>query len=182
MPCEKSWSGMRKYLEQEMLAPSLRGRVRYHCGAPLEGEAGLFAVYVDDRLIRRYSMDGMASSLYRGEKPTDMDAFWRGYWHAIEQVPAWERDAHDELEFAAALRRYRELEIALSLTEPDPNVRMLALLDRRVGKRTLTRLREEVRRWPGWLQEIYDLRAGAEGLPTLNITRQEDAACATSTC
>ena len=26
-----SWSGMRKYLEQEMLAEPLRGRVRYGC-------------------------------------------------------------------------------------------------------------------------------------------------------
>ncbi|WP_442861330.1 hypothetical protein [Butyrivibrio sp. XB500-5] len=29
----KSWSGMRKYLENEMLADSLRGRVRYNCTA-----------------------------------------------------------------------------------------------------------------------------------------------------
>jgi hypothetical protein len=28
-----SWSGMRKYLEQEMIAESLRGRVRYGCTA-----------------------------------------------------------------------------------------------------------------------------------------------------
>ena len=26
-----SWSGMRKYLEEDMLARSLRGRVRYGC-------------------------------------------------------------------------------------------------------------------------------------------------------
>ena len=26
-----SWGGMRRYLEQEMLAPRLRGRVRYGC-------------------------------------------------------------------------------------------------------------------------------------------------------
>ena len=26
-----SWSGMRKYLEQEMLADSLHGRIRYGC-------------------------------------------------------------------------------------------------------------------------------------------------------
>lgn len=166
MPCEKSWSGMRKYLEQEMLARSLRGRVRYHCGAPIEGEAGLFAVYVDGCCVRHYSMDGMASALYQGGKPTDMEAFWRGYWHAAEHVPASGRDAHDELEFAGALRAYRMLDIAASLTSDDPNVRMLALLDRRVGKRTLTRLREEAAMWPDWLRAFYDLRAAAEGLPS----------------
>lgn len=166
MPYEKSWSGMRKYLEQEMLAPCLCGRVRYHCGAPIEGEAGLFAVYVDGRLVRHYAMDSMASALYQGERPTDMAEFWRGYWHAAEQIPVWARDVHDELEFAGALRVYRSLDIAASLTSHDPNVRMLALLDRRVGKRTLTRLWEEAAHWPNWLRAFYDLRAAAEGLPT----------------
>ena len=28
-----SWSGVRKYLEQDMLAPALRGRLRYGCTA-----------------------------------------------------------------------------------------------------------------------------------------------------
>lgn len=166
MPYEKSWSGMRKYLEQEMLAPSLRGRVRYHCGAPIEGEAGLFAVYVDGRPVRHYSMDSMASALYQGAKPTDMAEFWRGYWHAAEHVPARERDAHDELEFAEALRIYRASDITVSLASDDPNVRMLAILDRRVGKRTLTRLWVEAAHWPDWLRAFYDLRAAAEGLPT----------------
>ena len=166
MPFEKSWSGMRKYLEQEMLAPSLSGRVRYHCGAPIEGEAGLFAVYVDGRAVRHYSMESMASALYQGEKPTDMAAFWRGYWHASGQVPPGDRDAHDEQEFAKALRVYRASDIAASLASEDPNVRMFALLDRRVGKRTLTRLRAEAAAWPEWLRGFYDLRAAAEGLPT----------------
>ena len=165
MPYEKSWSGMRKYLEQEMLAPSLRGRVRYHCGAPVAGEIGLFAVYVDGRAARNYSMESMASALYQGEKPTDMAAFWRGYWEAAEQIPVGERDVHDEQEFAAALRVYRASDIASALASGDPNVRMLALMDRRVGKRTLTRLRQEAAAWPGWLREFYDLRAAAEGLP-----------------
>ena len=165
MPYEKSWSGMRKYLEQEMLAPCLRGRVRYHCGAPVEGEVGVFSVYVDGRCVRRYAMDHMASALYRGEKPTDMEAFWRDYWEAAARVPACGRDAHDEQEFAGALRVYRASDIASALASGDPNVRMLALMDRRVGKRTLSRLRQEAAAWPGWLRELYDLRAAAEGLP-----------------
>ena len=31
MGYEGSWSGMRRYLEQDMLAEPLRGRVRYNC-------------------------------------------------------------------------------------------------------------------------------------------------------
>ena len=166
MPYEKSLSGMRKYLEQEMLAPALRGRVRYHCGAPVEGEVGLFVVYVDDHPVRRYSMESMARALYQGEKPTDMAQFWHGYWHAAEHVHAGARDVHDEQEFAGALRAYRMSDIAAALRSDDPNVRMLALLDRRVGKRTLTRMRDEVCDWPMWLRAFYDLRAAAEGLPT----------------
>ena len=46
-----SWSGMRKYLEQEMLAESLKGRVRYGCTTyvGMDG-AHVFEVCIDDLL------------------------------------------------------------------------------------------------------------------------------------
>ena len=42
---------------------------------------------------------------------------------------------------------------------------MLALLDRRTGKRTLEKLREPVRKEPQWLQMIYLIRLEAEHMP-----------------
>lgn len=47
---------MRKYLEQEMLAECLRGRIRYNCNSYV-GMDGcrMFELYIDDVLIKRFS-------------------------------------------------------------------------------------------------------------------------------
>ena len=56
-----SWSGMRKCLEQDMLADSLKGRVRWNCTKYLNMDgASVFEVYVDDALVKRFSMETVA--------------------------------------------------------------------------------------------------------------------------
>lgn len=99
-----SWSGMRKYLEQEMLAPALHGRVRYGCTTYV-GMDGcrIFEVCIDGRQVKRFS------------------------WETV-----------------------------------NPLVRMFAVLDRRVGKRTLEKLALCVDEQPAWLREFYLLRLEAE--------------------
>ena len=162
---EKSWSGMRKYLEQDMLAPALRGRVRYDCAAyPGANHAIRFQVFVDGERISQFSMETMAKELYDGGKPTDISRFWSTYWDVKENAPVSERNVHDDWEFAAALRDYRHMDIQTALTSENPIVRMFAVLDRRVGKRTLEKLREQADAQPQWLQFYYQLRLSAEGL------------------
>lgn len=58
----KSWSGMRKYLENEMLADSLRGRVRYNCTAYV-GMDGyhVFEIYFDNKVFKRFSWETVNS-------------------------------------------------------------------------------------------------------------------------
>ena len=53
-----SWSGMRKYLEQEMLADSLHGRIRYGCTSYV-GMDGcrIFEVCVDGVQVKRFSWE-----------------------------------------------------------------------------------------------------------------------------
>ena len=53
-----SWSGMRKYLEHEMLAESLRGRIRYGCTAYV-GMDGchIFEVCIDNIQVKRFSWE-----------------------------------------------------------------------------------------------------------------------------
>ena len=63
--------------------------------------------------------------------------------------------------------RYRNSDIQRSVHASNPIVKMFALLDRRVGSRTLAGLEEEMNRQPEWLREIYRLRRKAQenGLP-----------------
>jgi len=41
---------------------------------------------------------------------------------------------------------------------------MFAVLDRRVGKRTLTKVKETIEEQPLWLKQFYQLRLAAEGI------------------
>ena len=58
MGYEGSWSGMRKYLEKEILADSLKGRVRYGCTTYV-GMDGckIFEVCIDDKQVKRFSWE-----------------------------------------------------------------------------------------------------------------------------
>lgn len=162
---EKSWSGMRKYLEHDMLAPSLSGRIRYDCAAyPGAYHAIRFEVFVDGKRISQFSMETMAKALYDGNKPTDINQFWATYWDKKDNVSVAERTVHDDWEFAAALTYYRSVDIQTALASENPIVRMFAILDRRVGKRTLTKILEQVESQPQWLQYYYRLRLSAEKL------------------
>ena len=60
-----SWSGMRKYLEQEMLAESLKGRVRYGCTSYV-GMDGcrIFEVCIDKEQLKRFSWETVNSYFF----------------------------------------------------------------------------------------------------------------------
>lgn len=162
---QHSWSGMRQWLEKDMLAESLRGRVRYACTTyPGMDFCGVFSVFVDDRAVKHFSMETVASALREGDAPVERQAFWDAYWKEKEQTPLCARGEFDDEEFAEALKLYRASSIADAIASEHPVIRMFAVLDRRVGKRTLARLAETVPAQPEWLQMFYRLRLHAEGV------------------
>ena len=65
-------------------------------------------------------------------------------------------------EFCNALENYRNQDIQESLRSNNPLIRMFAILDRRVGKRTLGKLETELDKQPKWLKQLYLLRFEAE--------------------
>ena len=163
-----SWSGMRRYLEQEMLAESLRGRIRYGCTSyPGMDGCRIFELCIDGETVKRFSWETVNSYFiecgYKKEKkPYGTAEYWAEFWPLLEQHPISERTEYTDEEFSRALGEYRNQEIRVSLSSENPLVRMLAVLDRRVGKRTLIGLRAELARQPLWLQRLYRLRFEAE--------------------
>ena len=79
-------------------------------------------------------------------------------------VPMAERDEYCDSEFAEALEAYRRQPIADSLASENPIQRMFAIVDRRVGKRTLQKLTGSVQDQPEWLRVFYLARMEAEGV------------------
>ena len=165
-----SWSGMRKYLEQEMLAKSLEGRIRYGCTS-YSGMDGcrIFEICIDGKQFKRFSWETVNSyfiekGLTENKEPVGKQEYWAEFWSLLEKYPMSEREEYTDEEFANALERYRNCDIGESLCSEDPLVMMFALLDRRAGKRTISALWEKMAEKPTWLLYIYNLRVEAEGI------------------
>lgn len=163
-----SWSGMRKYLEQEMLAESLRGRVRYGCTSYV-GMDGcyIFEICVDGKQVKRFSWETVNSFFIDNgytvhKNPSGICEYWKEFWALLEKCPITDRTEYTDEEFCDALEKYRNQDIQESIHSNNSLIRMFAILDRRVGKRTLTKLKSEWDRQPQWLQQIYLLRFAAE--------------------
>jgi len=65
-------------------------------------------------------------------------------------------------DFGFALDEFLSNNISESLESEDWIVRMLAIMDRRVGKRTLKKIKPSVVDLPEWLQYFYHLRMQSE--------------------
>ena len=163
-----SWSGMRKYLEQEMLADSLKGRIRYGCTAYTGmDDCHIFDICIDGKQVKRFSLETantyfIESGFSSKDHPMDSREYWDGFWQLLSAHPIENRTEYTDEEFCAALEEYRNQNILKSIDSTDPIVRMFAILDRRLGKRTLARVRKSVSDQSRWLQQFYLLRLQAE--------------------
>lgn len=161
-----SWSSMRKYLEQEMLAELLRGRIRYSCTA-YAGMDGcrVFEVCVDGAPVKRFSWETVNTYfIERGYKEKNGDArgYWAGFLPLLESCPIDRRTEYTDEEFCRALEAYRHKDVRESLRSGNPIVQMFAILDRRVGRRTLRDIQGTMEERPEWLSRFYRLRLNAE--------------------
>lgn len=175
----KSWSGLRKRLETDLLCEKLRGRVqyfltRYH-GAPdqygrfalrLDGREIAFAnpynelkvVRISNEIRRKLGETRSWYELYEQDKPRYDEIF------RLTDARCIENNVMEIYHITDALREYLNAPIRDALFSSNPAVRMFAVLDRRIGKRTLSRLADSVERQPDWLKPLYRARLDAEGL------------------
>lgn len=167
---EGSWSGMRKYLEKEMLADCLKGRVRYGCTTYV-GMDGckIFEVSIDGKQVKRFSWETVNNYFiekgYKSiEKPFGAIEYWNEFWSLLDKYPLNKRTEYKDSEFSDALAKYRNQDIKSSIESDNPIVRMFAILDRRLGKRTLEKLKDTLKDQPEWLKQFYILRFNAENL------------------
>lgn len=175
----QSWSGVRKLLEEDLLCEALRGRVQYFITKynNAHDESGRVAVRVDGFEV----LKGNEFIYYRDYLPMENALkkelgvprrTWngRGFLNEEENEKVEELIKQQMLEqgefsvwqFTDALQEYKNNPIKDSLSSLNPIVRMFAILDRRVGKRTLQRLEHEMEKQPEWLRFFYHLRKSAE--------------------
>lgn len=143
-----SWSGMRKYLEQEMFADILHRPIRYNCTAYV-GMDGchIFEVYIDNKLVKQFSWETVNSYFIENEYKKNSNHFgkgeyWDEFWALMDSVPMQARQEYTDNEFCKSLENYRNQNIQDSIQSENPLERMFAVLDRRAGKRSLGKLKE----------------------------------------
>ena len=153
------WSGIRNKLENDYLAPSLRGRIRYFVTAYREshdGDKGRAAILLDGKQI----LEG--NTFERVFHPCD----WASY---NAQTPLFSQQSLDygqidQWAFYKSFEEFDNQSIEKSLQSENLLVRIFAVLDRRVGKRRLIAMQENLPDEPAWFRVFWAIRAEAEGI------------------
>lgn len=164
-----------------MLCNSLKGRVKYFITKYKNShdESGRVAIIIDDKeiiqgdIFRYYKGYWEVEQEYKNKfnkpkrcwssKDLEHDFENRQIENYIDNVRL-ENGIFDVWQFTDAVESFFCMSIDCSLVSSNPLIRLLAIVDRRVGKRTLKKLMESSLEQPIWLKYFYDLRFQAEGL------------------
>lgn len=158
----KSWAGLNKWLNG-CLCAELKGRItyfltRYHKVHDAYGRA---AILLDGKelvcfsWIEQYRKEAAVDALWQEEKDrSDLELY-------AAMKPRWDANCTwCEMDFLEAVLEFRKLSIQDALNAENCIIRILAILDRRVGKRTLQKiaLAASDRQDPAWVRQFYELR------------------------
>lgn len=160
-----TWSGIRKKLEKEYLAQSLRGHIQYYAilysrSPDHEGRA---AIRYDGKEIIKgcYWNDWVKAPLFPTDEKYDKRMSTQ---MAYMDDTALKLGVFDQRCFYNAFAEFDNQSIEESLNSDNLIVRIFAVLDRRIGKRRLALMKETIENEPATFQEFYAIRAKAEGL------------------
>lgn len=160
-----TWSGMRKKLEREYLAESLRGHIQYYATSYRKSHdhEGRAAIRYDGKEIIKgcYWNNWMKAGLFpRDEKYERRMAMENAYMDDV----ALKLGVFDQCCFYRAFEEFEHQSIEESLVSNNLIIRIFAILDRRIGKRRLLLMQETINDEPEIFQEFFAIRAKAEGL------------------
>ncbi len=177
-----SWSGLRKKLENEFLCSKLRGRVQYFCTHYHNAHDGYgrIAIRVDgkERILGNpfiyynkgyHSMEleireqNQTPSVKMASNMLLYDIENRKVENIIKES-AMSNGDFKIYYITDAIRIYTQSPIDMCLEHEDYFVRLFAILDYRVGKRTLNKMVNTIEQQPEWLQFFYKLRFDAENI------------------
>lgn len=161
----KSWSDLQKQLN-DRLCPELRGRVtyfltRYH---DVHNAYGRAAIRVDGEemvcfsWIEQCHQEEAIAETMRQQPESEYGQIRQ------ELKPEWDKNCtYCEMDFLDAVLRFRSMTIQEALRSENLLIRVLAILDRRVGRRTLRQIGSEkaFENEPQWVRQFYELRFSA---------------------
>ena len=104
--------------------------------------------------VEMYTQEQEASGLYQEGKTVSYEEMEKGKW--IPECILCDAD------FINSITIYLKTAITAALHSPNYLLRVFAYLDRRVGKRTLVKIKDEVEPLPEWVKQFYQIRCDAE--------------------
>lgn len=159
----KSWSSLKKQMN-DLLCDSLKDQISYfytsyHDVHNAYGRATIN--YMKKELVvfswvEMYEQEHEVSRILREGKMVSYEELQKGKW--IPEGILCDKD------FIQSLTIYLKTDVTTSLHSDNYLLRIFAYMDRRVGKRTLIRIKDEVDKLPEWVKQFYQIRCEAEGI------------------
>ncbi len=158
-----TWSGIRKKLETDYLAQSLRGHIRYYVTSYSKSHdhEGRAAILLDGKEIIKgcYWNNWTKASLFPKDEKYDERINTE---MAYMDDTALKLGVFDQRCFYNAFAEFDNQSIEESLKSEDLIVKIFAVLDRRIGKRRLALMKETIENEPETFREFFMIRAKAE--------------------
>ncbi len=158
----KSWSKLNRQLSG-LLCSKLKNHLsyfltRYH---KVHNSYGRAAIQLDNRELVCFSWIEMYHQDY------DLNEIWEktGTWDDSDSdlKDKWDANAtYYDMDFLAAATSFLQTPIMEALYSDNYIIRIFAIVDRRIGKRTLQTVREsgDYQNFPAWVKQFYELRLG----------------------
>ena len=143
----RRWAETRKTLEQDLLCSSLKGRVRYFATRyqKAHDEIGRVAILVDEKEVINmpFSIEGKRYAETYERKKYEYDKGIEDIYDEVYRDFA-NKGLYYPGDFGFALDEFFSIDIQAALKSENWLVRMLAIMDRRVGKRTLRKIKQTI--------------------------------------
>ncbi len=159
----KSWSKLKKQMN-DLLCDSLKKSISYFytCYHEVHNAYGRATINYNKKELVAFSWVEMY------EQDRDIDQLWqegekKSYTEMLREKWMPECILCDS-NFIDSVAVFLKTAIAASLQSENYLLRVFAYMDRRVGKRTLVKIRDEVEKLPEWVKQFYQIRCEAEGL------------------
>ncbi|MDE7478329.1 MAG: hypothetical protein K2M91_10330 [Lachnospiraceae bacterium] len=156
----KSWSKLNKQLS-ELLCDELKNHLsyfltRYH---KVHNSYGMAAIQLDRRELVCFSW----IEAYHQEYDVHKIGMETGVWDYDnpDLKSKWDANAtYHDTDFLLAATSFLQTPVMESLYSDNYIIRIFAIVDRRIGKRTLHKIKEsgDYQNFPTWVKQFYELR------------------------
>ena len=159
----KSWSNLKKQMN-DLLCDALKGKISYFYTSyhEVHNAYGRATINYEKKELVAFSWVEMCkqeqevSQLYSEGKKVSYGEMEMKKW--MPECKLCDAD------FINSLTIYLKTDITTALHSENYLLRVFAYMDRRAGKRTLVKIKDEVEKLPEWVKQFYRLRCEADGI------------------